>query len=45
MMFVANIYELRIFGELIPVFLLAFILIVCELLRTAQPGSMRGPAS
>jgi hypothetical protein len=45
MMFVANIYELRIFGELIPVFLLAFILIVCELLRTAQPGSMRGLAS
>ncbi len=33
MMFVANIYELRIFAELIPVFLMAFILILNKLLQ------------
>jgi hypothetical protein len=36
MMFVANIYELRLFGELIPVFLAAFVLVFYEVLQ--RPG-------
>jgi hypothetical protein len=33
MMFVGNIFEIRIFGELIPVFLMAFLLILKEIFR------------
>jgi hypothetical protein len=39
MMFVANIYELRIFEELIPVFLSAFALIVNELHKNTKRSS------
>jgi hypothetical protein len=35
-MLVGNIYEMRIFGELIPVFLLAFLVILKELLSTQK---------
>jgi hypothetical protein len=35
MMFVGNIYELRIFGELLPIFLAAFFLILFDLLKAS----------
>ena len=33
MMLVTNIYEIRVFGELIPVFLMAFLLIIIKVTR------------
>jgi hypothetical protein len=38
MMLVANIYELRLFGELIPVVLAAFVLVFHDLLRRPEGG-------
>jgi hypothetical protein len=39
MMLVANIYELRLFGELIPVVLAAFVLVFHELLQGPEGGA------
>lgn len=39
MMLVANIYELRLFGELIPVVLAAFVLVFYELLQGPEGGA------
>ena len=36
MMFVGSIYEIRIFGELIPVFLMAFLVILKELFKSQK---------
>jgi hypothetical protein len=41
MLFVANIYELRIFNELIPVFLAAFVLIVHELMKRSARSDIK----
>ncbi|MDD5550607.1 MAG: hypothetical protein PHS34_04980 [Candidatus Omnitrophica bacterium] len=40
MMFVANIYELRIYGEIIPLVLTAFLLITREFFRKYLSGSL-----